>query len=148
MICYGCSLISICKVFEMATNMSPSINIVVNDCRVRPNGDAVVIPHQAHSVAKLTVRTQNDLLNISDRIKEATKKPDPETAIAEADAAIERLTINCNECGDKVFETVAIKCSACGKILCENCSTHDMGTKKTYCEKCWDDQLPAAHLPD
>lgn len=159
MICVDCKLKSICKVFEMSTNMSPSMNILVSNCRMCLANDPISTdPQTVPVVDKPVVRTQEALLSISERIKIATVKSDPvsvtpvvakpakstaKTKKKDADIAIDKLTVKCSGCGEKVFDAVAVKCTACGNVLCDNCITNDMNTDLPYCEECWDKQPPA-----
>lgn len=142
MICFGCSLTSICKVFEMVHSMSPSIHITVHDCRMRAKSEQTVAAAPVPvPVAEPVMRSPEELSSISDRIKAASKKADP--VVAAADQAVEKLTVHCADCDAKIMEPLAIKCTACGKVLCESCVTHEMGTKKPFCEECWDKHDPA-----
>lgn len=145
MICHGCDLTSICKVFEMATSMSPAIKIVVHDCYLCSNNKVAAISSQAANVSQPEVRPQRTLADISEKIKEITKPvvADKLDETVKSDDAY----VECSSCKTKIFEAEAIKCSACGIIICEGCATHDMGTKKAYCESCWDD-IPAVPLQD
>lgn len=159
MICFTCNLKSICKVFEMANNMSSSIDIVVDRCLVRPNGEkgCITSAPSIPEAVKQPIRTQETLLNMSDKIKKAARelelvvappKPEPKKATAKAkakaaDAAIEKLTVQCIDCGAKVFETAAGLCGGCGKIICVDCSMRDAGTNKEYCGECWEKAPPS-----
>jgi len=141
MICYTCNLTSICKVFEMSKSMSATINIVVNNCLIREGHEQIEAAPQPQQVSNVPVRTPDQLIAISDRIKEATKKTDDATELA--DKAVEKLTVACSDCRKSVFVSTAVRCTRCENYTCENCVTHDMTSKKPYCETCWGKQDPA-----
>lgn len=159
MICSNCDLKSICKVFEMANNMSPSMNIVVNDCRMRPNGESMTIAQQVSAEVPLVhphevplIHTQESLISRSEKIRQAIKKTkvvevvEPTKKTERIKKVAENIRFKCKKCGSDLPKSLTVKCEHCGGIFCNGCVTIDLGTNKQYCEDCWDKVAPAATL--
>lgn len=121
--CVTCNVRNICKVYEAIKPYGDIANIVVTNCTVKRKGAIAMEETPQPTTQPVKMRNPEELITISDRIKELTP------------AEEQPSFIKCPDCEEEYEPKEFIFCNSCEKKLCMHCSVQE-GPKR-ICEDCW-----------
>lgn len=122
MICKGCNIKKICKIYDMITTTDTKLSISI--CEHYSDSHIPTTEYKEdfqQTMPERQSRALNDVTALSNKMRaqeEAKKK-----GVEFIEKSQEDM-IQCSNCNDKVLMTFS--CSNCGKDICPSCATVDL----------------------
>ena len=138
MICFDCPHTAICKIFDTVMKSKPYVDIQIKGCQIKLPDNYQSKDSQVVTYGKSGQRTPEELLAVSERIKNADKEKRCKDELPEPDETEdEGELLACGVCEEYIIRDKQI-CTDCGKTICPVCSVESADDKQTYCTECFE----------
>jgi len=141
--CKNCSIINICKIYDIVKSYSQYADINITQCQMKQNNNVEDKTKQQIPANPFNKKIPRDFTSASNEANKIREQEYKETIKEKTQLKIIPVEeyksehITCPNCNGETTDDDLKVCSKCNKTVCSNCCVEDPETHNIVCEQCF-----------